>query len=156
MDIEIRTTKENIDWRTVAGLLTCYGLSSLDADTQRKVFENSYAVAFAYDADKLIGCGRALSDGICQASLYNIAVDKEYHGRGVGRLIIESLLYQVRGCTVTLYTHPRTVALYEKFGFRRLKTGMALFSDSYHTDYLENEGFLFPEKFRFNDNQYDS
>lgn len=157
LNIEIKTTKENIDWQAVAELLSYYGLRSFDADTQRKVFENSYAVAFAYDEDKLIGCGRALSDGICQAALYNIAVDEKYHGKGIGRLIIESILEQIKGCTVTLYTHPRTVALYEKFGFRRLKTGMTLFADPDHTvSYLEEAGFLFPEKIRFNDKEYDS
>lgn len=157
MRIKIKTNRINIDWKAVAELLSYYGLSSLDADTQKMVFENSYAVAFAYDGDKLIACGRALSDGICQAAMYNIAVNESYHGKGIGRLIIGTLLEQVRGCTVTLYTHPRTIALYEKFGFRRLKTGMTLFAAPGHAlDYLEETGFLFPEKFRFNDNEYDS
>lgn len=157
MSVEIRTTKENISWESVAGLLSYFGLSQLDTDTQRQVFLNSYAVAFAYDGERLIGCGRALSDGICQAAIYNIAVNEEYQGQGVGRMIIESLLEQVKGCTVTLYTHPRSVALYEKFGFRRLKTGLTKFADPNHAlSYLEDTGFIFPEKFRFNDSQYDS
>lgn len=157
MSIKIITSKENIDWQAVAELLSYYGLSSLDTETQKKVFENSYAVAFAYDGEKLVGCGRALSDGICQAAMYNVAVNEEYKGKGIGRLIIEAILEQVKGCTVTLYTHPRTIALYEKFGFRRLKTGMTLFADPDHAvSYLEDAGFLFPEKHRFNDNEYDS
>ena len=89
--------------------------------------------------------------------MYNIAVNEDYHGQGIGRRIIETLLEQVKGCTVTLYTHPRSVALYEKFGFRRLKTGLTRFADPDHSlDYLESTGFIFPEKFRFNDNEYDS
>ncbi len=157
MNIEMKTTKENIDWKAVAELLSSFGLSSLDAETQKQVFMNSYAVAFAYDGDHLIACGRALSDGICQAAMYNIAVNEAYQGQGIGRRIIESLLEQVKGCTVTLYTHPRSVALYEKFGFRRLKTGMTLFADPNHAiNALESTGFIFPEKFRFHDNEYDS
>ena len=157
MSITIKTTKENIDWASVAGLLNYFGLSQLDTDTQKQVFLNSYAVAFAYDGEKLIGCGRVISDGICQAAMYNIAVNEDYHGQGIGRRIIESLLEQVKGCTVTLYTHPRSVALYEKFGFRRLKTGLTRFADPDHSlDYLESTGFIFSEKIRFNDNEYDS
>ena len=155
MSIIIKTTKENTDWEAVAGLLSHFGLSHLDTDTQKQVFLNSYAVAFAYDDERLIGCGRVISDGICQAAMYNIAVNEDYQGQGIGRMIIESLLEQVKGCTVTLYTHPRSVALYEKFGFRRLKTGLTKFSDPDHTlGYLEDTGFIFPEKFRFNDSDY--
>ncbi len=81
MSVEIRTTKDNISWESVEGLLSYFGLSQLDTDTQRQVFLNSYAVAFAYDGERLIGCGRALSDGICQAAIYNIAVNEEYQGQ---------------------------------------------------------------------------
>lgn len=157
MSITIKTTKENADWKGVAELLDHFGLSHLDTETQKQVFLNSYAIALAYDGERLIGCGRVISDGICQAAMYNIAVNEEYQGQGIGRQIIESLLGQVKGCTVTLYTHPRSVALYEKFGFRRLKTGLTRFADPDHAlEYLEGTGFIFPEKYRFNDSEYDS
>ena len=157
MNIKLRTDKENIDWQAVADLLSYYGLSQLDADTQKKVFENSAVVAFLYDGDRLIGCGRALSDGICQAAIYNIALAKEYRGMGLGRKLIDSILEQVKGCVTVLYTHPKTVAMYEKFGFRRQKTGMVILSDDPEKlAFFEKTGFVLPKHYRFGDSEYDS
>lgn len=156
MGIVIRTSKEHVDWERVSDLLAYFGLSHETAATQKTIFERSYAVAFAYDGDQLIGCGRALSDGIAQAAIYNIALDEAYHGSQIGRAIIDSLLKQVEGCTVILYTHPKTVALYEKFGFRRQKTGMVrLCKPLDQVKWMEDTGFLLPEHYRFFDNEYE-
>jgi len=111
-------------------------------------------VAFAYDGKELIGVGRALSDGVCQAAIYNIALEEEYHSRQIGRTIVNSLLEQVKGCNVILYTHPKTVAMYEKFGFRRSKTGMVIFPEEKLGE-MEGMGFLLPPGYRFGDNEYE-
>lgn len=132
---------KEVDFARVAQLLNHFGLSSLSAEEQKLVFERSYAVVFVYEEEKLIGFGRALSDGICQAAIYNIALDEAYHGKGLGKTIIEQLIDQVSGCNIILYTHPNTVSLYEHLGFRRMKTGMAI----YHRDHvaeLEKMGFI--------------
>lgn len=156
MSIEIRTSKVNVDWERVSFLLQHFGLSHEDAERQKLIFERSYAVAFAYDEELLIGCGRALSDGICQAAIYNIAVDSGYHGKQIGRAMIDSLISQLQGCTIILYTHPQTVALYEKFGFRRQKTGMVLLQkEQEEVEWMEKEGFLLPLAYRFGDNSYE-
>ena len=111
MSVYIKTSTEDVDWERVAWLLKSFGLSGFDANTQEKVFKNSYATAFAYDDEKIIGVGRALSDGICQAAIYNIALDEEYHGKQIGRAIIENLLDQVKGCNVILYYPPSNTLL---------------------------------------------
>lgn len=131
----------SIDWARVAEMLSYYGLSSLDADTQSVVFQRSYAVVFVFDDEKLIGFGRALSDGICQAAIYNIALDEGYHGKGLGREIINHLIDQVSQCNIILYTHPKTVSLYEHLGFRRMKTGMAIYQKD-HIIELEKMEFI--------------
>ena len=157
MSIRVKTDKENVDWEAVAALLSFYGLSHLSAAEQETVFRNSAVVAFIYDDDRLIGCGRALSDGVCQAAIYNIALDESYHGRQLGRLIIDSLLAQLQGQTVILYTHPQTVAMYEKFGFRRQKTGFVLFAGGEdRIKKMEEMDFLLPEGYRFGNPDYDS
>ncbi|MBP2643311.1 MAG: acetyltransferase family protein [Firmicutes bacterium] len=133
MTYRFQTHTDFVDWTRVAELLAYFGLSELDAKTQQKVFENSYAVVFVFDQDKLIGFGRAISDGICQAAIYNIALDGGYHGKGLGKEIINRLISQVSQCNIILYTHPNTVSLYEHLGFLRMKTGMAM----YHKGHLE-------------------
>ncbi|GLC80537.1 GNAT family N-acetyltransferase [Lacrimispora brassicae] len=151
-DITYKITKEGINWQEVSHVLGRSGLSDRSAEEQEIIFTNSYAVVFVYDRERIIGVGRALSDGICQAAVYNIALDEEYQGYGIGRKLIRLLLDQVKGQNVILYTHPRTVALYEKMGFRRNKTAMCLFSGSEESlNWIEKEGFLLPEKYRFAD-----
>lgn len=156
MKYYIKTSKDDVDYQAVCDILRYYGMSSLNSEMQRKVFQNSYAVAFLYDGDKLIGCARALSDGISEAALYNIALKKEYHGKQLGRKLIDAIIDQVKQCNIILYTHPQTIALYEKFGFRRQKTGMAIYHGT-EEDLLRMErvGFILSEKYRFHDNEYE-
>lgn len=157
MSIHVKTNKEDVDWQAVADLLQFYGLSHFSAEEEERVFKNSAVVAFIYDDDRLVGCGRALSDGVCQAAVYNIALAEEYHGKGLGRLLIDSVLEQLKGQTVILYTHPQTVAMYEKFGFRRQKTGFVLFAGGKErVDRMEEMDFLLPEGYRFGNPDYDS
>ncbi|WKV52510.1 MULTISPECIES: GNAT family N-acetyltransferase [Dickeya] len=129
MTIRIETTTNNIPWQSVADLLAFYGLSEDAAAVQEKIFKNSFSVVFLFDQNTLIGVGRTLSDGVCQAAIYNVALDKRYHGQGLGRVIIQSLIDTVAQCNIILYTHPDTVGLYEHFGFRKMKTGMAKYRD---------------------------
>lgn len=154
MNYHIQESTENINWERVSELLSYFGLSTLSADIQQKVFENSYSVAFAFDESKLIGVGRTLSDGICQAAIYNIVLDEGYHGFGIGRALIQSLINSVKHCNIILYTHPQTIKLYEKLGFRRMKTGMAMYHDE-NLNEMQEIGFLLPDKYRFGDNYYE-
>ena len=69
---------------------------------------------------------------------------------------MDSLVEQVKGCTIILYTHPQTLAMYEKFGFRRQRTGFVMFAgDEEQQKWLEEEGFLLPDGYRFGDNEYE-
>ena len=120
MNITYKTTKENINWEEVAEVLRKSHLSDHSAKEQQIVFENSYAVVFVYDGERIVGVARALSDGLFQAAVYNVALDEEYQGKGIGRQLIGKLLEQLKGQNVILYTHPHTVEMYEKFGFRDL------------------------------------
>ncbi|WP_206664373.1 GNAT family N-acetyltransferase [Pectobacterium polonicum] len=129
MSIRVETTTNNIPWQRVADLLAFYDLSDDNAATQEKIFKNSFSVVFLFDEDLLIGVGRTLSDGVCQAAIYNIALDERYHGQGLGKRIIQALVDTVAQCNIILYTHPQTVSLYEHVGFRRMKTGMAKYRE---------------------------
>lgn len=77
MSIRLVTDKENVDYQAVADILDHFGLSHFDAATEEKIFKNSYATAFIYDGDQVVGCARAISDGVCQAAIYNVALLEE-------------------------------------------------------------------------------
>ncbi|GIO66552.1 GNAT family N-acetyltransferase [Paenibacillus cookii] len=139
MELSIHNNCQGRDWGRVAQIMSHFGLSGAPPEDHKRAFENSYAVTFLYDGEILIGFGRAISDGVGQAAIYNIAVAPEYHGQGLGRLIIEDLLKHVSHCNVVLYTHPDKVEFYKHLGFRRMKTGMALYRDP---DMLQEMGFI--------------
>jgi ribosomal protein S18 acetylase RimI-like enzyme len=109
-----------------------------DVETHKKAFENSYAVVFVFEEDKLIGFGRALSDGAYQATLYDIAVVPEYQGQGIGRRIVENLLSRLSQCNVILYAAVGKENFYQKLNFKRLKTGMGMFLNS---TLMQEKGF---------------
>ncbi len=149
MYITYKTTKENINWEEVAGVLKRSQLADRTPKEQEIIFGNSYAVVFVYDDNRIIGVARALSDGLSQAAIYNVALDEEYQGGGIGRMMLEKLMEQLKGQNIILYTHPQTVELYEHFGFRRAATAMEYFQmDEEHLKWMDEVGFFLPEGYR--------
>jgi predicted GNAT family N-acyltransferase len=71
---------------------------------------------------KLVGYGRALSDGACRALLDDIIVDKDQRGKGLGKMIMMSLMEQLAGIDeVFLNTGPHLETFYPKYGFRKFE-----------------------------------
>jgi ribosomal protein S18 acetylase RimI-like enzyme len=125
--VELRESCDGVDWTAVRDVLRDAGMAFHEPDKHRRAFEGAYAVVFAYDNGTLIGCGRALSDGVYQAALYDIAVLPCYQGSGLGRRLVEALLAGLGDCNVILYASPGKEGFYRKLGFRGMKTGMARF-----------------------------
>jgi N-acetylglutamate synthase-like GNAT family acetyltransferase len=46
----------------------------------------------AWDEEKLVGCGRVLTDYVYRASIWDVIVDKQYQGRDIGTEIINRIL----------------------------------------------------------------
>ena len=138
MNIKIQNDCSNIDWNYITNTLKAVGMAYFDAEMHKKAFENSHTVVFVFDEDKLIGFGRAISDGAYQAAIYDVAVLPEYQGKGIGRLIVENIIKNIPNCNFILYAAPGKEKFYEKLNFRRMKTGMALFRNA---DLLRSKGF---------------
>jgi len=130
MPVTFQTNYEGVKWQQVADLLRHFGLTNLPNDAIQKAFENSYAVVFVKDeAGNTVGCGRAISDGVMQGAIFNIALAEQYHAQGLGKQIMQELVDQLKGMIITLYTHPKTLAWYEKLGFSRMNTALVRFRD---------------------------
>ncbi len=152
MQITVKRDTDGVNWDEAAAVLHEAGLTQASPDHIRQAFENSRFVVFVYDEEKLVGVSRALSDGIDQGAIYNVALLEAYHGYGIGRILIDTLLEDMKGMNVILYTHPKTVGLYEKFSFRRSKTAMVHFDEPQEDlDWMEKTGFFLPEGYRFCD-----
>jgi len=70
----------NIDWNYVPEVLKKVGMPHFKGKLHKKAFENSHTVILAFDDGKLVGFGRAISDGTYQATIYDVAVLPEYQG----------------------------------------------------------------------------
>ncbi|MFC4652540.1 GNAT family N-acetyltransferase [Lactococcus nasutitermitis] len=117
-----------VKWHEVAELLHYYGLTKLSEEKIKESFFNSYRCVFAFDEDeKLIGVVRAVSDGVAHAEIYNLALAESYHHQGIGERLFKSLVEQLEGMIVTLYTHPKTVDWYKNLGMSQLNTALVLF-----------------------------
>ena len=127
MNIYIKRDCSNINWNEVRDIIKEVGMSCVDVELHKKSFENSYTVVFIFDADKLIGFGRAISDGIRQTAIYDVAITPKYQGKGIGKLIIENIINAPPNCNFILYASPGKEGFYEKLGFKKLKTGMGIF-----------------------------
>jgi GNAT superfamily N-acetyltransferase len=116
-----------VDWKEVSETLKRVGMSYGEPDYHRKAFVNSHTTVFVYLGDQLIGFGRAISDGVYQAAVYDVAVVPEFQKKGVGASIIKHILDRLSHCNVILYASPGKEGFYRALGLRQMKTGMALF-----------------------------
>ena len=139
MNIIIKKDCNNIDWSEVIKILKTVGMSYVDEELHRKSFENSYTVVFIFDNEKLIGFGRAISDGLRQSAIYDLAILPEYQGLGIGKLIIENIVNNTPTCNFILYASPGKEGFYEALGFSKLKTGMGLFIN---TEIMKSRNFI--------------
>ena len=138
MKLDVRHDCSTVDWSIVSGMLKSVGMAYHEPDVHKRAFEASHTTVFVYHAETLVGFGRALSDGEYQAAIYDVAVDPKLQGKGIGKLIIQTILKRVPKCNVILYASPGKEGFYQKLGFRKMKTGMALFKDSTG---MANKGF---------------
>ena len=158
MAVTYKETTRDVDFEEVKKVLsTAFGHREHAFRNIETVFKNSAHCVFAYDGDRLIGAGRALSDGYEWAGLYNIGILPEYQGKGVGKELIKRLMDRLKGQHIFLYTHPRTVSLYEHLGFKRSKTAFTYVGipNPEKESFLDKSGFFLPEGYRFEEEFYE-
>ncbi len=88
-------------------------------DVQRiaLMLRGASCIVTARDGEKLVGVSRAISDFTYCTYLSDLAVDKEYQGRGIGRrLIDETHLAAGLNSTLILLAAPAAVTYYPHIG----------------------------------------
>lgn len=130
MNLIIQYNCNNINWDLVSEILKKAEMGYFQGEVHKKAFENSHTVVFVFDDSKLIGFGRAISDGVYQAAIYDVAVLPEYQGKGLGKEIVSRIIECIPQCSFILYASPGKEAFYEKLNFKKMKTGMALFMNA--------------------------
>ncbi|MDY0266197.1 MAG: GNAT family N-acetyltransferase [Methanimicrococcus sp.] len=123
-ELTVQKNTENIDWNEVKDLFLRTDMVTYETSLHQKAFENSTKVIFVYHEKRLIGCGRLLSDFAYQSVIYDIAVDNDFQGKGIGKMIVGLLLEGEDDKNILLNAIPGKEAFYQKIGFKRAKTGM--------------------------------
>lgn len=138
MNLKIQYNCLGVDWNYVPKILNEVGMSYFEGEIHKKAFENSHTVVFVFDDEKLIGFGRAISDGIFQAAIYDIAVLPKYQGKKIGATIVNCILNRIPQCNFILYASPGKEPFYERLNFKKMKTGMAVFRNA---ERMQERGF---------------
>jgi len=117
VSVRVDSSLEGIDWVQVkADLVADHFDNGRRAEALRRSFHQSQHVAFARDADRVVGMARLLSDGVCNAYLIDVWTASAYRRRGIASAMIRHLLEQVPGQHVGLQTDDRQ-DFYASLGF---------------------------------------
>lgn len=138
MNLRIQLDTANINWELVVEILQSVGMGYHTPEIHKRAFSNSQVVVFVFDEENLVGFGRAISDGEYQAAIYDVAVLPDCQGKGIGKMIIQTIVEKIPNCNFILFASPGKEKFYEKENFKRMKTGMALFINS---ERMQRNGF---------------
>lgn len=142
MALEWTESIDAIDWEELSALYKI-ALGDKPAAELEIVFSNSRYLCIVRDDGRIVGVGRALADGVDTSYLCDIAVLPDYQGTGLGKQIVARLVALSHGHKkILLYAVPGKEPFYRRFGFRRMKTAMAIFDNqalARERGYLDDE-----------------
>ena len=119
--IAIKTNK-TVTASQLNGLYTSVGWQSRPLDKLERAIKSSfkYISAWHIEQQQLIGFARAVSDGVYQATLLDIAVHPDFQCRGIGKTLVKTLTQQLHAARIhdiTLFASPHVADFYHKLGF---------------------------------------
>lgn len=89
----------------------------------------------AVEENKIVGCGRAHFNSDVEAQIRYMAVENDWQGKGVGKLILDKLERSVieKGAKkIILHARDTAVKFYEKNGYKVVKESHTLFGSIPH------------------------
>ncbi len=117
MSITYKHDLSQVDWRAMKAIREADNYDNGRTPEQLAMsFGNSFRTCIAYDDDQIIGTARVLSDGVCNAYLLDVWTLSAYRRRGIARTLIDTLLEDLQGQHVYLFTNGAT-EFYKQLGF---------------------------------------
>lgn len=118
-----------VNWVRLAEIFRKAPLADREPARLKQVFQQSTVCCFVWDGDNLIAAGRAISDRISYAAIFDVVVAPEFQKRGIGTELMRYLMRATGAANIILHSVPGKEPFYAKLGFRRMKTAMARFSN---------------------------
>jgi GNAT superfamily N-acetyltransferase len=139
VNIHIHRDLSKANWQEMKDVYESVGWTKHSVEIIQQVFEASNVIALAVYNGRIVGFGRALSDGVFNAAIYDVVVHRDFQGHGIGKAIIEDLLEQLKHVScVHLIANTGKEEFYQKAGLKKLKTAMARYRNfDLAREYLE-------------------
>jgi len=104
------------------------GYANLSPNQLLTAMKQSYYAVYAYVDNKLVGTGRAVSDGVIYAYLCGLGVLPDYRNNGIGTEIARKLTAYCKesNLRIQFFCKDNMVSYYERIGFERFAIGMRL------------------------------
>ncbi|WP_019508370.1 GNAT family N-acetyltransferase [Pleurocapsa sp. PCC 7319] len=90
----------------------------------KKAINHSFLVVSMWEVQgkkrRLIGFARATSDHAFNATIWDVVVDPNFQGRGLGKAMMKYTISQLRSediSNITLFADPQVVKFYQRLGF---------------------------------------
>ena len=120
---------DQVDWNELAAFYSQV-LGEKSPQGLKTAFTHSMFRHLVYDGARIVAAGRALADGSDCSYICDVAVLPSHQGTGLGREIMARLVQASRGHKkIILYAVPGKEGFYEKLGFARMNTAMAIFQN---------------------------
>jgi len=130
MAIQWTESPDQIDWKELSELYRIAPLGNKSPEWLKTAYSNSMFKYFALDEERIVASGRAVADGVDCSYLCDIVVHPKLQGAGLGKELIQKLVEKSKGHRkIILYAVPGRESFYARFGFRRMKTAMAIFDN---------------------------
>ncbi|MFL8938268.1 GNAT family N-acetyltransferase [Rossellomorea oryzaecorticis] len=139
MILDIKEEFHTDDLEEMKAVYQSVGWMKHSPEVIKQVFESSNVIVIVKAEEQVVGFGRALSDGVFNAAIYDIVVHREFQNQGIACKIMRSLLERLEGVScVHLISTSGNEEFYKKCGFRKVKTGMARYiREELQDEYLE-------------------
>jgi GNAT superfamily N-acetyltransferase len=106
-----------VDLDQLARLRAEVGWAALDREVLTAQLVGSRWVVSAWDASRLVGVVRAISDGVTNAYVCGLVVDEHYRRRGIGTELIQRLVTGREEIRWILHAAEAPARLYRRLGF---------------------------------------
>ncbi|MEM8675332.1 MAG: GNAT family N-acetyltransferase [Cyanobacteria bacterium P01_G01_bin.67] len=138
--IQFCVDKSKVDFAQLQHLFsrTAFWARSRNMDELEIAIDNSNPVVTVWDTERLIGFARATSDGVYRAAIWDVVVDPDYQGAGLGRKLVQTVLSHplVSKVERVYLTTTHKQSFYEKIGFERNETTTMVLHNSDTSDDL--------------------
>jgi ribosomal protein S18 acetylase RimI-like enzyme len=129
MSLRFSNDVSEIDWDALVVVFKRAPLGERTAEKLRAAFLNSSIRCFVWQADQLIGAGRAITDGVTYAAIFDVVLLPEFQRKGIGSQIMDRLAIASKAPNIILHASPGKEGFYRKLGYRKMKTAMARFAN---------------------------